>query len=86
MKTMFRPLAFAVLCAALAQAPASSRADLFGGGEKARLLERADAAYEAAKTAQKAFRDGMSLKEACVALGFLSDEAFDACFHPEKMV
>ena len=43
--------------------------------------------YEkAAKTAQKAFRDGMSLKEACVALGFLSDEAFDACFHPEKMV
>ncbi len=53
MKTMFRPLAFAVLCAALALAPASAPADLFGGGEKARLLERADAAYEAAKTAQK---------------------------------
>ena len=42
--------------------------------------------YEkAAKTAQKAFRDGTTLKEACVALGFLSAEAFDECFHPEKM-
>ena len=43
--------------------------------------------YEnAAKTAQKAFRDGTSLKEACTALEFLTEEEFDACFHPEKMV
>ena len=43
--------------------------------------------YEnAAKTAQKAHREGTSLKEACVALGFLSEEAFDECFHPERMV
>ena len=42
--------------------------------------------YErAAKTAQKAFRDGTSLKEACIALGYLTPEAFDACYHPEKM-
>ena len=42
--------------------------------------------YEkAAKTAQKAFRDGTSLKEACTALGFLTAEEFDDCFHPEKM-
>ena len=42
--------------------------------------------YEkAAKTAQKAFRDGTTLKEACVALGFLTAEAFDECFHPENM-
>ena len=42
--------------------------------------------YEkAARTAQKAFRDGISLKEACVALGFLTGEAFDECFHPENM-
>jgi len=42
--------------------------------------------YEkAAQTAQKAFRDGTSLKEACVALGFLTSEEFDACFHPEQM-
>ena len=42
--------------------------------------------YEnAAKTAQKAFRDGISLKEACIALGFLTADEFDECFHPEKM-
>jgi fumarate hydratase class II len=43
--------------------------------------------YEnAAKTAQKAHRDGSSLKEACVALGFLTEEEFDANYHPEAMV
>ncbi len=42
--------------------------------------------YEkAAKTAQKAFRDGISLKEACVELGFLTAEKFDEVFHPENM-
>ena len=42
--------------------------------------------YEkAAQTAQKAFREDISLKEACVALGFLTAEAFDECFHPERM-
>ena len=43
--------------------------------------------YEnAAKTAQKAHREGSSLKEACVALGFLTEAEFDECFHPEEMV
>jgi len=43
--------------------------------------------YEnAAKTAQKAHREGTSLKEACVALGFLTEADFDECFHPEEMV
>ncbi len=43
--------------------------------------------YEnAAKTAQKAHREGTSLKEACLALGFLTEEEFDECFHPEQMV
>ena len=43
--------------------------------------------YEnAAKTAQKAHREGTSLKEACTALGFLTEAEFDACFHPEQMV
>ena len=42
--------------------------------------------YEkAAKTAQKAFREGTGLKEACVALGFLTAEEFDLNFHPERM-
>ena len=42
--------------------------------------------YEkAAKTAQKAHRDGTGLKEACVALGYLTEAEFDECFHPEEM-
>ena len=43
--------------------------------------------YEnAAKVAKQAFVDGISLKEACVKLGFLSAERFDEVFHPEQMV
>ena len=43
--------------------------------------------YEnAAKTAKKAFKENISLKEACVALGFLTAERFDEVFHPEEMV
>ncbi len=43
--------------------------------------------YEnAAKTAKKAFKDNISLKQACVELGFLTEERFDEVFHPEQMV
>jgi fumarate hydratase class II len=43
--------------------------------------------YEnAAKTAKKAYAENISLKEACVSLGFLSEEKFDEVFHPEQMV
>jgi len=43
--------------------------------------------YEnAAKTAKKAFQENITLKEACVKLGFLSAERFDEVFHPEEMV
>lgn len=43
--------------------------------------------YEnAAKTAKKAFKDNISLKQACTELGFLTEEEFDKVFHPEKMV
>lgn len=43
--------------------------------------------YEkAAKTAHKAYEENISLKEACVALGFLAPEKFDEVFHPEEMV
>ncbi len=42
--------------------------------------------YEnAAKTAHKAFDENISLKEACVGLGFLSAEKFDEVFKPEAM-
>ena len=39
-----------------------------------------------AKTAKKAYKDNISLKEACVELGFLTAERFDEVFHPEEMV
>jgi fumarate hydratase class II len=43
--------------------------------------------YEnAAKTAKLAYKENISLKEACVKLGFLSAERFDEVFHPEEMV
>ena len=42
--------------------------------------------YEnAAKTAKKAYRENISLKQACVSLGFLTEEKFDEVFHPEEM-
>ena len=43
--------------------------------------------YEnAAKTVKKAYAEDMSLKDACVALGFLTEAEFDRVFHPEEMV
>ena len=43
--------------------------------------------YEnAAKVAKKAYDENMTLRDACLALGFMSAEDFDAAYHPEKMV
>ena len=43
--------------------------------------------YEnAAKTAKTAFAENISLRDACVKLGFLTAERFDEVFHPEEMV
>ena len=42
--------------------------------------------YEnAVKTAKKTFKDNVSMKEACVELGFLTAEKFHEVFHPEQM-
>ena len=42
--------------------------------------------YEnAAKTAKLAYKENISLKEACVSLGFLTAERFDEVFKPEDM-
>ena len=38
----------------------------------------------AAKTAKLAYKEGISLKDACVKLGFLTPERFDEVFHPEE--
>ncbi|MDD5832406.1 MAG: class II fumarate hydratase [Clostridiales bacterium] len=43
--------------------------------------------YEnAAKTAKLAYKENISLKEACLKLGFLTEEKFDEVFKPEQMV
>lgn len=43
--------------------------------------------YEnAAKTSHLAFEENISLKEACVKLGFMTSEEFDKVFHPEQMI
>ena len=43
--------------------------------------------YEnAAKTAKLAFSENISLKDACVKLGFLTPDRFDEVFHPEQMI
>ena len=43
--------------------------------------------YEnAAKTAKLAFSENISLREACLRLGFLTAEEFDRVFRPEEMV
>ena len=41
---------------------------------------------KAAETVKKAFAENISLREACVALGHLSGEEFDAVYHPEQMI
>ena len=40
----------------------------------------------AAKVAKKAHKENLSLKEACLKLGFMSEEEFDKVFHPEELV
>jgi len=43
--------------------------------------------YEnAAKTVKLAYREDISLREACVNLGFLTEDKFDEVFHPEQMI
>ena len=43
--------------------------------------------YEnAAKTAKLAYKENISLREACIRLGFLTPERFDEVFHPEEMI
>lgn len=41
---------------------------------------------KAAKIAKKAYQEGTTLKEACLALGFLTEAEFDKVMDPKKMV
>jgi fumarate hydratase class II len=35
---------------------------------------------------KKAYEENISLKQACIELGFLTEEKFDEVFKPEEMV
>lgn len=41
---------------------------------------------KAAQTAHKAFHENLTLKQACLQLGFLSEKEFDQIVQPEKMI
>ena len=41
---------------------------------------------KAAQVAKKAYRENLSLKEACLMLGFMSEEEFDRVFRPEELI
>ena len=38
------------------------------------------------KQLKKAHKENISLKQACVELGYLTEEEFDKYFHPEQMI
>ena len=43
--------------------------------------------YEnAARVVHKAHKENITIKEACLMLGYLDEEKFDECYHPERMV
>lgn len=44
------------------------------------------AAQQASKVAKKALKEGSTLKESAVALGFLTAEQFDQWVRPENMI
>jgi fumarate hydratase class II len=41
---------------------------------------------KSAQVAYKAHQEGTTLREACIELGFLEGEEFDALVRPEKMI
>ncbi|MFZ0565599.1 MAG: hypothetical protein WAM28_05385, partial [Chlamydiales bacterium] len=41
---------------------------------------------KAAKIAHKAYQENLTLKEACLQLGFLDEEEFDKIVRPDDMV
>ena len=44
------------------------------------------AEHTSLQPAKKAYKENISLKEACVSLGCLTAERFDEVFHPENMI
>ena len=62
------------------------RENLYGSLMTATALSPYIGYERTAKAVQKAHADGISLREACTALGFLTEKEFDELYHPEKMI
>ena len=79
-----------VLKLSLREEPEGLSASVFAAFDgKAATAERFQAysgEVDRAKTAKLAFAADISLREACLKLGFLSEEEFDRVFRPEEMV
>ena len=69
---------------------AADRAKMRENLEKSLMLVTALTPYigyeNAAKVAKKAYAENVTLKDACVALGYLSAERFDEVFRPDEMI
>ena len=80
-------LSFSARCAAGIQANRDKmRENLYHSLMLATALNPHIGYENAAQTVKVAYREHISLREACVKLGFLSPEAFDSVFHPEEMI
>ena len=79
-----------VLKLSLREEPEGICASVFASFDgKATTAERFQAysgEVDRAKTAKLAYKENISLKQACVKLGFLTAERFDEVFHPEQMI
>ena len=79
--TAFRGLASLVMCVRAVKHPNRYSFRFV----EAVLHSRCNAAGRAGFQAHLAFEENISLKEACVKLGYLSEERFDEVFRPEEM-
>ena len=79
--------AFTKNCASGIQANEETmRRNLYGSLMLVTALNPVIGYENAARTAKLAYSENISLKEACVRLGFLTAERFDEVFRPEDMV
>ena len=50
------------------------------------MLIKQEFGYVPKQLFKKAHKENLSLKEACIDLGFMSEEEFDGVFHPEELI
>ena len=69
--------------------PARSYAELLYGRDwrvKAGIVAAGGEGQQKKPSPKTPYKENLSLKEACLQLGFMSEEEFDRVFHPEELV